>query len=162
MVPIGFSMVAAVVAAVSSSTAPAQPQVHADTRSALSLGSNMFGATGLIVIPTAYTTGEKVGRFSAFYGEEVGVPSLNFGVIKDAEIGLAYVDRDGADSKLIERDFTPEEHRNFVVRKEILWESATASDAEVAAKEIELIHANRSNDSSVGYNKSPKFRGRSA
>lgn len=101
MVPIGISMVAAVVAAVSSSTAPAQPQVHADTRSALSLGSNMFGATGLIVIPTAYTTGEKVGRFSAFYGEEVGVPSLNFGVIKDAEIGLAYVDRDGADSKLI-------------------------------------------------------------
>ncbi|MDT5039963.1 MAG: hypothetical protein QOE51_948, partial [Actinoplanes sp.] len=34
-----------------------------------------------------------------------------------------------ANSKLIEQDFTREERRDFVVRKEILWESEAASDA---------------------------------
>ena len=101
MVPIGFSMIAAVVAALSSSTAPSQPQWREGTRSALSLGSSMYGATGLIDIPTAYTTGDKQGRFSAFYGEGLGAPALNYGLFKDVEVGLAYVDRDGADDKLI-------------------------------------------------------------
>ena len=35
------------------------------------------------------------------------------------------------DSRLIEQDFTPEQRRDFTVRKEILWESDTASRSEV-------------------------------
>lgn len=101
MVPVGFSMIAAAVAAISSSVAPAQPQWRTGTRSALSLGSNFYGATGLIDIPTAYTTGNKQGRFSAFYGEGFGAPSLNYGIVPDVEIGLAYIDRDGADNKMV-------------------------------------------------------------
>ena len=45
------------------------------------------------------------------------------------------------DSRLIERDFTPEQRRDFTVRKEILWESATASHAEVTRVEVEFIRA---------------------
>ena len=64
-----------------------------------------------------------------------------------------------ADSKLIERDFTPEQRRDFTIRKEILWESETASDSEVRLKEVELIRAYPSNDPAVGYNQWPKFKG---
>jgi hypothetical protein len=64
-----------------------------------------------------------------------------------------------AESSIIANDFSPEQRRDFTVRKEILWESETASDAEVNAKEIGYITALRSNDPTVGYNRWPKFKG---
>lgn len=81
--------------------------------------------------------------------------------------GKIYVGQDLTDSinyfgsvsdELIATDFTREQRRDFVIRKEILWESATATDQEVTAKEIELIRALRSNDPAVGYNRWPRFR----
>lgn len=63
-----------------------------------------------------------------------------------------------ADSRLIEVDFTREEMRSFTIRKEILWESDTATDQEVNRKEVEFIHAFRSNDPAVGYNRWPKLK----
>jgi len=62
-----------------------------------------------------------------------------------------------ADSKLIAKDFTIEQQRNFTITKEILWESGIASDKEVNAKEVELILLFCSNDPMVGYNRWPKF-----
>jgi hypothetical protein len=59
-------------------------------------------------------------------------------------------------AELVAADFMPEEQRDFSVRKEILWESETASDTEVRAKEIELIRLHGSNDPEVGYNRTPK------
>ena len=64
-----------------------------------------------------------------------------------------------ADSSLIAKDFTREERGRFTVTREVLWESETASPAEVTQTEIEFIIALRSNDPSVGYDKWPKFRG---
>ena len=61
-----------------------------------------------------------------------------------------------ASSMLIARDFTREQRRDFTIRKEILWESATATDSEVNRKEVELIEALQSNDPTVGYNQWPK------
>jgi hypothetical protein len=61
------------------------------------------------------------------------------------------------DSKSIEKDFTPEQRRDFTVRKQILWESETATDRELNEKEIELILEHHSNDPDVGYNQRPKF-----
>jgi hypothetical protein len=58
-----------------------------------------------------------------------------------------------ANNALVATDFTKAQSRDFTVRKEILWESDTASDAEVDAKEIEFILALRSNDPTVGYNR---------
>ena len=63
-----------------------------------------------------------------------------------------------ADSSLIERDFAREEMRDFTIRKEILWESETDSDREVAKKEAQYIRALRSNDPTVGNNRWPKYR----
>lgn len=62
-----------------------------------------------------------------------------------------------ANSRLIEQDFTPEQRRDFSIRKEVLWESATASDAEVSKVEIGYIRVFRSNDPLVGYNRWPKY-----
>jgi hypothetical protein len=62
-----------------------------------------------------------------------------------------------ANSVLIAADFTPEQRRDFIARKEILWESDSATQQEVNAKEIELIVLNRANDPAVGYNRRPKF-----
>ncbi|NWG86290.1 MAG: GIY-YIG nuclease family protein [Hydrogenophilaceae bacterium] len=64
-----------------------------------------------------------------------------------------------ADSKLIAQDFTRDQRRSFAILKEILWESATASDKEVNAKEVEYIAALRSNEPTIGYNQWPKFNG---
>lgn len=61
-----------------------------------------------------------------------------------------------ADSRLIEKDFTREERRDFTIRKEILWESETASDREVNRLEVEYIQNYRSNDPEIGYNRWPK------
>jgi len=62
-----------------------------------------------------------------------------------------------ASSDLIELDFSREEMRDFTIRKEILWESDTASDQEVSRKEVEFITRLRANDPAVGYNRWPKF-----
>jgi hypothetical protein len=61
-----------------------------------------------------------------------------------------------AESRLIEKDFSPEEMRDFIIRKEILWESETAPDQEVNQKEVEFIRAFSSNDPYFGYNQWPK------
>ncbi len=60
-----------------------------------------------------------------------------------------------ASDELIARDFSPEQRRSFTVTRDILWESETASRADVARKEIELIRLFRSNDPDVGYNQTP-------
>ena len=62
-----------------------------------------------------------------------------------------------ASSKLIAQDFTPEQRRDFTIRREILWEAETATLGEVTAKEVEFILALRSNDPAIGYNQWPKF-----
>ena len=63
-----------------------------------------------------------------------------------------------ADSALIAKDFTREQRR-FTVTREVLWESETATPAEVTQREVEFISALKSNDPSVGYNQWPKFKG---
>ncbi|HBY93588.1 MAG TPA: hypothetical protein DEP84_06400 [Chloroflexi bacterium] len=63
-----------------------------------------------------------------------------------------------ADDRLIAADFTREQRRDFTIRKEILWESETATDAEVNRREVVFILTLRANDPAVGYNRWPKFR----
>ena len=63
-----------------------------------------------------------------------------------------------ADHALIARDFARDQRRDFSIRKQILWESETATAAEVNAKGVEYIRAFRSNHPDVGYNRWPKHR----
>lgn len=58
-----------------------------------------------------------------------------------------------ANDALIAADFSREERRDFTIRKEILWESADASDSEVSKKEVEFILKLRANDPAVGCNR---------
>ncbi len=64
-----------------------------------------------------------------------------------------------ADSDLIAKDFTREQRRDFTIRKEIIWESETASNKEVNQFEIDYILKYHSNNPSIGYNQHPKFKG---
>lgn len=61
-----------------------------------------------------------------------------------------------ATSALIARDFTDEQRRDFTVRRTILWESESASAAEVRRKEVQLIRRFQSNNPAIGYNRWPK------
>ena len=63
-----------------------------------------------------------------------------------------------ANSDLIEKDFTREEKKDFTIRKEIIWESETATDEEVNKKEIEFIRLYQSNNPIIGYNRFPKYK----
>lgn len=61
-----------------------------------------------------------------------------------------------ASSDLIAKDFARTQRHDFTIRKEILWESETATDDEVAKTEKEFIMQLRSNVPEIGYNQWPK------
>lgn len=60
-------------------------------------------------------------------------------------------------SGLIAADFPLDQRGDFTVRKEILWESADATNSEVGHQEVHFIRLLGSNDPSIGYNRWPKF-----
>jgi hypothetical protein len=65
-----------------------------------------------------------------------------------------------SDKYLIEANFpTREARRDMTIRREILWESETASRADVLNKERALIVAWAARDPAIGYNRSPGFTG---
>ncbi|GIV03492.1 MAG: hypothetical protein KatS3mg015_2322 [Fimbriimonadales bacterium] len=113
------SVVAAAVAALSVTAAPtAQPQWVPGTRDAVSSMNSLFGPTGLIATPTAYSTEHREGRFGAFFGDGISTASGNYGLIPYIELGGAYVDRTGADDKLVANakvTLIPQNFRNFEV-----------------------------------------------
>ena len=86
--------------------------------------------------------------------------------------GKIYIGKDSAGSArymgspnplLINADFEslPEEIRqSYSLHKEVLWQSEIASEAELAAKEVEFIRKYGANDPRIGYNRWPKFRER--
>jgi hypothetical protein len=45
------------------------------------------------------------------------------------------------------------------LRKEILWESETATDAEVRAMEAKMIRETGANNPAIGYNLTPRWSG---
>ena len=84
--------------------------------------------------------------------------------------GKIYVGKDSTGShryfgsphiETVNADFMslPEEmRRDYTVRKQILWESESATEAELSVKEVEFIRQYQSNNPAVGYNLWPKFR----
>lgn len=57
---------------------------------------------------------------------KITCPNGKIDVGKDLTDSINYFG--SANSGLIERDFSREQRRNFTIRKEILWESETASE----------------------------------
>jgi len=85
---------------------------------------------------------------------KITYPNGKIYVGKDVTDSINYFG--SASSDLIAQDFTREERRDFTIRKEILWESETASDSEVNQKEVEFIRQLQSNEPAIGYNQWPK------
>ena len=63
-----------------------------------------------------------------------------------------------ADNELIAQDFTQEERDDLTIRKEVIWESSSASRSEISMKEVEFIRKYQSNNPEIGYNQWPKFK----
>jgi hypothetical protein len=61
------------------------------------------------------------------------------------------------DPQLVAKDLSREQRRDFSVRKEILWESETATPEEVNSVEQAYIRTLGANDPSMVYNQRPKF-----
>lgn len=89
---------------------------------------------------------------------KVTYPNGKIYVGKDVTGSIGYFG--SPSSELIAKDFTREQYRDFTIKREILWESETASDEEVARKEVEWINRLQSNNPVVGYNQWPKFASR--
>ena len=86
---------------------------------------------------------------------KITYPNGKIYVGKDLVYSINYFG--SANGKIIEDDFTWDEQLTFIIKKEILWHSDTADNAEVNIKEVEFIKAFQSNNPEIGYNKWPKF-----
>jgi hypothetical protein len=64
-----------------------------------------------------------------------------------------------ASSDLIAKDFSEADRLDFTIRRQVLWASDDASDAEVSAVEVDMIRRFDSNNPAVGYNQWPKWSG---
>jgi hypothetical protein len=65
-----------------------------------------------------------------------------------------------ASSALIAADFSQEQRKSFTVTRDILWQSATATRAEINRMELHFILTLRANDPEIGYNRWPRFTSR--
>ena len=84
-------------------------------------------------------------------------PNNKIYVGKDLTYSINYFG--SANSDLIAQDFTREQRQDFKIRRQILWESETATDAEVCRMEVEYILALQANNPGICYNRWPKFKG---
>ena len=90
---------------------------------------------------------------------KITYPTGKIYIGKDSFGSARYVGSPNPD--LVNADFarlTLEQRRDYTIRKEILWESEDASEAELSAKEAEMTRQHRSNDPRVGYNRWPTFK----
>jgi hypothetical protein len=85
---------------------------------------------------------------------KITYPNGKIYVGKDLTDSISYFG--SADAAAIAADFTREQRRTFTVTREILWESDTASDAEVNRVEVAMIRQHRANDPAIGYNRWPR------
>lgn len=87
---------------------------------------------------------------------KITYPNGKFYIGKDLSDSLNYFG--SADSRLIEKDFTREQRKDFTIRKEILFEAEDTIDQVINKKEVELILKYQSNNPKIGYNRWPKFK----
>lgn len=65
------------------------------------------------------------------------------------------------DMETVNADFmhlSPLHRSDYTIRKQILWESDTASEKELSAMEIKCIREHHSNDPEIGYNRFPPHK----
>ncbi len=65
------------------------------------------------------------------------------------------------DIEIINKDFDllPNEIKlDYTIRKQILWQSESASEKELSEKEVDFIKQYQSNNPKIGYNQWPKYK----
>jgi hypothetical protein len=85
---------------------------------------------------------------------KITYPNGKIYIGKDLTNTLTYFG--SVNNALVEADFTKEQRNDFIIRKEILFEST--DENEINKKEVELINEFKSNNPLIGYNRWPKFR----
>jgi hypothetical protein len=88
---------------------------------------------------------------------KITYPTGKIYIGKDSIVSARYMG--SPDMNLVHADFgaLPDYiRRDYTLRKEIQWGSDIATEAEISAKEVEMIRLYRSNDPEIGYNRWPK------
>jgi hypothetical protein len=89
---------------------------------------------------------------------KITYPNGKIYVGMDLTGSLLYLGSPSAAQQIAE-DLDLDDHRfDLTLRKAILWESQTATDAEVRAMEVKLIRETGANNPAIGYNRSPHYR----
>jgi len=82
---------------------------------------------------------------------KITFPNGKIYVGSDTQRGGHHINYFGSwSARLVEKDFAQEEMKNFIIRKEILFESDDKT--EVLKKEMEMIRELKSNEKEIGYN----------
>jgi hypothetical protein len=63
--------------------------------------NTLYGPTGLLKIPTAFTVREDYWRFGATFAKGLRGPTINYGPVSYIEVGGAYLDTDDGDDEAI-------------------------------------------------------------
>ena len=113
-----------------------------------------FGVAARATVPFRFRSIVRGAKMKVIY--KITYPNGKIYIGMDSTDDIRYFG--SGDPELIAMDFTREQRRDFTVRREILWESDTASESEIRLKEIEYIRSLKSNDPTIGYNRFPKLR----
>jgi len=89
---------------------------------------------------------------------KITYPNGKIYVVKDLTDSLTFFGN--VNEQLLAKDFTRKQRRDFTVRREVIWESDTATDEEVGQVEAAYIRALGANDPTMGYNEWPEFKAR--
>lgn len=91
-------------------------QIVEGSRVAMRTASTLWGSTGLIFVPTAYTIGPKEFNFNMAISKDFSSATANYGLIKDVEVGFAYLARDGQEDRALANakvHIIPSNFKNF-------------------------------------------------
>ena len=86
---------------------------------------------------------------------KITYPNGKIYIGKDLTNSLTYFG--SVNSEVVAQDFTEDEKRDFLVRKQIIFESESVE--EINKIEGQLITEHGANNPVIGYNKWPKFKG---
>jgi hypothetical protein len=97
-----------------------------------------------------------VGRRKQVY--KITYPNKKIYVGMDLTGSVLYFGSPTAAEQIASDHGLDREDLTFTIRKEILWQSESATDTEVRAMETKLIRDTGANNPEIGYNKTPRYR----
>jgi hypothetical protein len=63
--------------------------------------NTLFGPTGLLTVPTAAVTPYRQAQFGTSFARDHQTIALNYGLVRDVEVGATYVGRDTANNEFL-------------------------------------------------------------